>query len=49
MSQSPTHEVFNQFDELTGYDLFATDAALREAVAAAGADWAAGRCAATAR
>ncbi len=41
MSQSQTHEVFNQFDELAGYDLFSTDAALCEAVAAAGANWAA--------
>ncbi|NMM81789.1 DNA alkylation response protein [Acidovorax sp. SRB_14] len=36
----PTHEVFNQFDELSGYDLLATDAALREAMARAGAQWA---------
>ncbi len=36
----PTHEVFNQFDELSGYDLLATDAALREALARAGAQWA---------
>jgi len=35
-----THEVFNQFDALTGYNLFTTDAALQQAVVAAGADWA---------
>lgn len=35
-----THEVFNQFDALTGYNLFTTDAALQQAVTAAGADWA---------
>ena len=35
-----THDVFNQFDELTGYDVFGTDAALGEAVRRAGADWA---------
>ncbi len=40
MNQSHTHEVFNQFDELSGYDLFSTDAALTDAVRAAGADWA---------
>ena len=40
MNQSHTHEVFNQFDELSGYDLFSTDAALTDAVHAAGADWA---------
>ena len=32
----PTHEVFNQFAELADYDLLATDAALREALARAG-------------
>lgn len=37
---SPTHEVTNQFDELVDYNLFATDAALREALARAGAEWA---------
>ena len=36
-----THEISNQFDELTDYNLFATDAPLREALARAGADWAA--------
>ncbi|MFZ4285348.1 acyl-CoA dehydrogenase family protein [Variovorax sp. HJSM1_2] len=35
-----THQVFNQFDALTGYNLFSTDAALQQAVAAAGAGWA---------
>jgi putative acyl-CoA dehydrogenase len=35
-----THEVSNQFDELTNYNLFATDPALVEAIHAAGADWA---------
>ncbi len=35
-----THEVFNQFDALTGYNLFTTDVALQQAVTAAGADWA---------
>ncbi|MEO9101014.1 MAG: acyl-CoA dehydrogenase family protein [Burkholderiaceae bacterium] len=39
MNQSQTHEVFNQFDELIDYNLFATDAALNKAVVAAGADW----------
>ena len=34
-----THEVFNQFDELTDFDLLATDAALEEALARAGAGW----------
>jgi putative acyl-CoA dehydrogenase len=34
-----THEVVNQFDELTGYNLFATDACLRQSVRTAGADW----------
>jgi putative acyl-CoA dehydrogenase len=37
----PTHAVANQFDELVDYNLFATDVALREALARAGADWAA--------
>lgn len=32
-----THEVFNQFAELTDYDLLATDAALQEALQRAGA------------
>ena len=32
-----THDVFNQFDELTDYDVFGTDAALVEAVRRAGA------------
>ncbi|CAN0617439.1 putative acyl-CoA dehydrogenase AidB [Burkholderia multivorans] len=36
----PTHDVTNQFDELTDYNLLATDAPLREALARAGADWA---------
>ena len=40
MSRSSTHEVFNQFDELSDYDLFTTDTALTDAVRAAGADWA---------
>ncbi|MBN3793264.1 acyl-CoA dehydrogenase family protein, partial [Burkholderia sp. Ac-20353] len=35
-----THAVANQFDELVDYNLFATDAALRDALARAGADWA---------
>ncbi len=35
-----THEVFNQYAELTDYDLLATDTALREALARAGAGWA---------
>jgi putative acyl-CoA dehydrogenase len=35
-----THAVFNQFDELSGYNVFATDAALAETVRGAGADWA---------
>src|SRR5207247_291809 len=35
-----THDVFNQFDELSGYDLFATDAALSEGVRRADAGWA---------
>ncbi|AOK21965.1 DNA alkylation response protein [Burkholderia ubonensis] len=37
----PTHAVSNQFDELVDYNLFTTDAALREALARAGAGWAA--------
>ncbi|KVD47692.1 DNA alkylation response protein [Burkholderia ubonensis] len=36
----PTHAVSNQFDELVDYNLFTTDAALREALARAGAGWA---------
>ncbi len=35
-----THEVSNQFDELSGYNLFTSDAALNEAVRAGGAEWA---------
>ncbi len=35
-----THEVINQSTELTDYNLYATDAALREAVAREGAGWA---------
>ncbi|MGU7769532.1 acyl-CoA dehydrogenase family protein [Burkholderia sp. MR1-5-21] len=35
-----THAVANQFDELVDYNLFATDAALRDALARVGADWA---------
>ena len=35
-----THDVFNQFDELSDYDVFGTDAALVEAVRAADAGWA---------
>ncbi len=36
-----THEVSNQFDELSGYNLFTSDAALNEAVSASGAaEWA---------
>ncbi|THD42873.1 MAG: isovaleryl-CoA dehydrogenase [Bradyrhizobium sp.] len=35
-----THAVFNQPTELTNYNLFAGDAALREGVAREGADWA---------
>ncbi len=34
-----THEVSNQFDELTDFDLLATDAALGEALTRGGADW----------
>jgi len=37
-----THEVFNQPPPLTGYDVFAADAALVEAVHREGAGWAAG-------
>jgi len=35
-----THEVFNQYPELTGYNLLATDPALDEALQRAGAGWA---------
>jgi len=35
-----THDVVNQFDELSDYNLFATDAALAEAMRAADAGWA---------
>ncbi|MDF2117698.1 acyl-CoA dehydrogenase family protein [Roseiarcaceae bacterium H3SJ34-1] len=35
-----THEVENQVADLADYNLFATDPALRDAVARAGADWA---------
>ena len=35
-----THAVFNQPIELSDYDLFSGDAALREGVAREGADWA---------
>ena len=35
-----THDVFNQFDELSDYNVFGTDAALAEAVRAADAEWA---------
>ena len=34
------HEVLNQPPPLTGYDLFSTDRALREAAAREGAGWA---------
>ncbi|WP_027996755.1 isovaleryl-CoA dehydrogenase [Simplicispira psychrophila] len=37
---SRTHEVFNQFDDLSDYRLFDTDPALSEALQRAGADWA---------
>src|SRR4029453_5188262 len=37
----PTHEVLNQPPPLAGYDVFAADAALREAVEREGAGWAA--------
>jgi putative acyl-CoA dehydrogenase len=40
-AQFRTHEVSNMAPALAGYDLFETDAALREAVAREGADWAA--------
>ena len=36
-----THEVFNQPVELADYNLFDSDAALKEAVRREGADWAA--------
>jgi len=35
-----THDVFNQFDELSDYNVFATDAALAEAMRTADAGWA---------
>ena len=35
-----THEVINQPTELADYNLYATDDALREAVAREGAEWA---------
>lgn len=35
-----THTVQNQFDELTGYNLFTTDLALQQAIRCVGADWA---------
>ena len=35
-----THDVFNQFDELSGYNVFTTDAGLGEAVRRADAAWA---------
>ena len=35
-----THQVFNQYPELSGYDPLATDPALCESLARAGADWA---------
>src|SRR5688572_24797759 len=35
-----THEISNQFDELQNYNLYATDAPLREAMERAGASWA---------
>ncbi|SPJ17086.1 putative acyl-CoA dehydrogenase AidB [Burkholderiales bacterium] len=34
-----THEIVNQFDELTDYNVFSTDAALAEGVQRAGAGW----------
>ncbi|AVP58941.1 isovaleryl-CoA dehydrogenase [Pulveribacter suum] len=40
MTDWHTHEVFNQYPELTGYDLLATDPALGEALQRAGAGWA---------
>ena len=36
----PTHEVFNQFDELSNYDLYRSDTALQEALRVAGSEWA---------
>ena len=44
-----THEVFNQYPELTDYDLLATDAALGEALQRGGAGWAEGQLGAYAR
>lgn len=38
-----THEVFNQFDELSDYNPFAGDLALREGLARHDAEWAAGQ------
>ena len=38
-----THQVFNQFPELGDYDPLASDPALCEALARAGADWARGQ------
>ena len=35
-----THQVFNQFPELSGYDPLASDPALCEALARAGSSWA---------
>jgi len=35
-----THEVFNQFDELQGYNLLTTDTVMQEALARADAGWA---------
>src|SRR5262245_16046043 len=35
-----THEVSNQFDELSDYNLYTTDAPLREAIERDGAGWA---------
>jgi putative acyl-CoA dehydrogenase len=40
---SPTHEVLNQPPPLEGYDLYASDAALREGLAREGAGWAEAR------
>ncbi|MEF7613596.1 isovaleryl-CoA dehydrogenase [Aquincola sp. MAHUQ-54] len=40
-----THEIANQFDELSGYNLYTTDTALRESVERAGAAWMAPRLA----
>jgi putative acyl-CoA dehydrogenase len=39
MSSWQTHEVVNQFDELSAYNLFTTDAALADAVSESGAEW----------